>query len=492
MNSTKAIRILCAALLIWALLLCGALADGADIEGTATREVEFYVYTQSGTSLTFTQEKGTVYSSGGMRSTIYGGYDITWYPTGQPYAARTESLTGRSASIALNRGVSYTVRVTPFTLDRLKTRDAYLGFPGTYERWAVPSEWTLTGSNGCLVSSVPFGAAATPTPTPWRYIRATATPTPWTYIRATATPTPWTYIRATATPTPWTYSRVTATPAPSGVTAQVYVFYRQPDGKLITYSTETLAPGTHMITSRLNVSYYTPLNETYQFVTVSQNGVAQPGSVTFYYTYNSGNPFATPAPTPAPTPVSAQVEILYKKTDGALLYSETRQLTVGTHMITYDNRFEQYPWLVFCGPASYHVTVYANGQASVGALTFYFTVTDGYAIPPVFVTPSPTPIPALNEALTDQQAVIGAEKIFPRPKPGKGKNTFNYEAIGQKVTVHSKALSLTNDGSWWVCISANLNCWGEGYVIDHEWIKSNYLSPTSFDLDAVPLDPEYM
>ena len=25
-----------------------------------------------------------------------------------------------------------------------------------------------------------------------------------------------------------------------------------------------------------------------------------------------------------------------------------------------------------------------------------------------------------------------------------------------------------------------------------EWIKSNYLSPTSFDLDAVPLDPEYM
>ena len=75
---------------------------------------------------------------------------------------------------------------------------------------------------------------------------------------------------------------------------------------------------------------------------MSQNGVAQPGSVTFYYTYNSGNPFATPAPTPAPTPVSAQVEILYKKTDGALLYSETRQLTAGTHMITYDNRFEQY------------------------------------------------------------------------------------------------------------------------------------------------------
>ena len=57
--------------------------------------------------------------------------------------------------------------------------------------------------------------------------------------------------------------------------------------------------------------------------------------------------------------------------------------------------------------------------------------------------------------------------------------------------MHSKALSLANDDSWWVCISANLKCWGTTYVIDHEWIKTTYLNPLSYDLDAVPLDPNY-
>ena len=516
MKSTKAVRFVLAALLIGALTLCFALADGTSISGRASGEVVFYVYTQSGSKLTFTQDKGTVISTGGMRNTIYGGYDITWYPTSQPYAAQTVQLPGRSADVQLNRGVAYTVRVTPWTLERLKTRDAYLGLPGKYERWSSPSEWSLSGSAGCLTGFAPYGApAATPTPTPaptavpWYYYSqpATATPVPWYYYSqpATATPVPWYYYSqpATATPVPWYYvPAATATPVPwyysqpaADATATVYVFYRQPDGKLITYSTEKLAPGSHTVTSKLNGSYFTPIGSTTRSVYVSASGVATPASITFYYQYNGGSMLNlfTPVPTAAPTPVpaSAAVEILYKQTDGALLYRETRMLSEGTHMISYDNLFEAYPWITFLGPAAYNVTVYSNGTASASSLTFYFTVSAGYHPQPVLTTPTPTPAPLYDESATDQEALIGASKIYPRPKPGKGKNTFNYEAIGQKVTVHSKARSLQNDGSWWVCISANLRCWGQDYVIDHEWIKTTYLNPNSYDLDAVPMDPQY-
>ena len=465
MKSTKAIRLLCAALLTCALLLCAALADGTAMEGTASQPVEFYVYAPSAATLTFTQEKGTLYSTAGMRNTVYGGYEITWYPWGQPAASRSVAFTGRTASVALARGTHYTVRVTPYSMDQLQARDAYLGYPGAYSRWITPSEWALTGDGGCQVSAAPL--------------------TP-----ATATPNPYAYSWYTTTPNPYAYTWYTATPRPEA-SATVYVFYRLTDGSLITYSSEKLAPGTHLITGKLSGSYFTPVSSNYQTVTVSAAGVADPPSVTFYYQYNSGA-YATAVPTPTPTPQpGAAVEIRYKQTDGTELYRETRQLTQGTYMISYDNRFDYITWLTFCGPASYNVTVFADGSVSVPVVTFYFAPRTGAVAAPIYITPSPAPVPQYDESLTDQEAVIGAAKIYPRPQPGKGKNTFNYEAAGQKVTVHSKALSLQNDGSWWVCISGNLKCWGTTYVIDHEWIKTTYLNPRSYDLDAVPLDPAY-
>ena len=533
MKLTKAI--LCVLMVCAALFAC-ALADGTPIEGKATQTVEFTVYPQTGTTLTFTQEKGTVVSTGGIRSTIYGGFDITWYPVYQPASAQTASMTGRTARITLIRGVQYTVRVTPQALSQLKNRDAYLGLPGTYERWATPAEWSLTGSQGCQVSLT--GAAVTPTPKPY-YSWPTATPTPY-YYWPTATPVPYYYGWPTATPTPYYYGWPTATPYYYGwptatptpnyygwptatprnyyygwptatptpnyygwptatpavnVSATVNVFYRQPDGRLITYQTETLSPGTHVITSKLNGSYFTPVGETYKVITVSNYGVASPASVTFYYQYNSNGAYIPPTPTPlptaTPTPSTATVQILYKQSDGTVLSQETRLLSEGTHQIAYDNRFSGVPWLSFLGPASYNVTVGHGGAVSASTLTFYFSLRSGYNAAPVAVTPSPTPQPVYNEALTDQEAEIGAEKIFPRPMPGKGKNTFNYEAIGQKVTVHSKARSLQKDGTWWVCISANLRCWGQDYVIDHQWINVTYLRQRSFDLDKVPIDPNY-
>lgn len=499
MRYTKAV--LCVlALLLCALPFCGALADGTAIAGRSTGEAVFYAYPQTGVTLTFTQEKGTVISTGGIRSTVYGGYDISWYPTTQPYAAQTTALTGRSVSIQLTRGIAYTVRVTPHALDKLKSRDAYLGLPGTYERWATPSEWLLTGSAGCLTGYTPYTAVtATPAPTviPWYYATATPKPTviPWYFATATPVPTvvPWYFATATPKPTaaPWYFT--TSSP----VTATIYVFYRLPDGKLISYSTETLAPGAHVITSKLNGSYFTPVSGTYQVVTVSNDGVASPPSVTFYYQYNSSGamvlptPAPSPTPTPTPAPVAVPVEIVYKQSDGTLLYRETCTLAEGVHMISYDNRFDIYPWLRFLGPTAYHVVVSPDGSVSASTLTFYFALSDGLSSMPITIADTPSPTPAFNEAATNQEARIGAEKIYPRPQPGKGKNTFNYEAVGQKVTVHSKARSLQNDGSWWVCISANLRCWGQNYVIDHEWIKTTYLNPNSYDFDAVPLDPQY-
>ena len=500
MKSTKAVRLLLAALLICLLLSGTALAASTVIEGDAEQAVEFYVYPSAAATLTFTQEKGTLDTTAGMRRTVYGGYDITWYPSAQPAAARTVTMTGRTAAISLSRNTYYTVRVVPHTLDKLQSRDAYLGYPGSYQRWVTPSEWSLTGANNCQLSWTPLGYAPTATPNPYAYLWQTPTPTtnPYAYLWWTPSPTPnpYAYLWATATPTPNPYAYLwqTATPAPQPA-ATVYIFYRQADGSLITYSTEKLTPGTHLITGKLNGSYFTPISSNYQVVTVSAAGVADPPSVTFYYQYNSGSgaytvrPTATPTPTPIP---SVAVQICYKQTDGVELYRETRMLAPGTHMITYDHRFDYISWLSFLGPASYNVTVYPNGTVSAETITFYFSSMAGYSMPVyTALTPSPTPIPQINESLTDQEAIIGAEKIYPRPQPGKGKNTFNYEAVGQKVIVHSKAKSLQNDGSWWVCISAQLKCWGTTYVIDHEWIKTTYLNPRSYDLNTVPLDPNY-
>lgn len=483
-------------LLLAALLLCltvCAQADGTGtgIQGTADQAVEFYVYASRSATLTFSQNKGTVKRSTGGRSSIYGGFDITWYPTGQTYSAQTAAMDKASASIRLNSGY-YTVRVTPYAMDRLKSRDSYLGYPGTYTGWQTPAKWSLTGADGCRVSTTPLYGSSYATATPYYggyYPYATATPYYGGYYSyATATPYYGGY-----------YSYATATPKPD-VKAKIYVYYRLTDGSLITYKTKELAPGTHYITNDLNGSYFTLVGMPYQTVTVYDNGQASAGSVTFYFKYNSSvnpataRPTATPTPAPTAAPRSAAVRVYYKLLNGALLSYETRVLYTGQHQIAYDYRYAGVPGLTFVGPAVYQVVVYGNGTASVSDLTFYFnqlTVATPTPTPYYFYTSTPAPYSLINEAATNQTAIIGAQKIFPRPMPGKGKNTFNYEAAGQAVTVHSKAKSLQNDNTWWVCFSATLKCGGEVYEIDHEWIRVDYLNKNSFNLDAVPVNPQY-
>ena len=89
----KALKCILLALLMVCLLL-SAQADGTGISGNAGQTVEFYVYAQSGTSLTFAQDKGVILRSVGGKTNLYGGFDITWYPANQPYAAQTASFQG--------------------------------------------------------------------------------------------------------------------------------------------------------------------------------------------------------------------------------------------------------------------------------------------------------------------------------------------------------------------------------------------------------------
>ena len=493
-------------ILLAALLLClltAAQADGTGISGSANQTAEFYVYAQSATSLTFSQDKGSILRSVGSKTSLYGGFDISWYPTGQSYAGQTATLDKASASIRLNGGGYYTVQVIPWSMERLKARDSYLGYPGAYTGWQTPAQWSLTNAGGARVSTAPLYTPATATPVPWWYAPTstpvpwwyapTSTPTPWWYA-PTATPTPWWY-RPTNTPTPWWYA--TATPQPS-VKARIYVYYRLTDGSLITYKTQELTPGTHYIANDLNGSYFILASQPYQTVTVSASGVPSSPSVTFYFQYNSsgGAAVPTPTPTPAPTavPRSAAVRIYYKLLSGATLSYETRVLYTGQHQISYDSRYSGIPGLTFVGPAVYQVSVSDQGVASVRELTFYFNqqaVATATPIPFYYYTATHAPYSLLNEAATNQTAIIGAQKIFPRPQPGKGKNTFNYEAAGQKVTVHSKAKSLQNDNTWWICFSGTLKCWGQTYEIDHMWIRVDYFNQNSFDLERLPVDPQY-
>ena len=249
----------------------------------------------------------------------------------------------------------------------------------------------------------------------------------------------------------------TATPVP--VTATIPVFYRTVDGDLLSQETRTLAAGTQTVYSNYRNSNYLISGNNYYNVTVYADGTTSVSSLTFYY---------TKAPTPTPKPATAIITVFCRSTDGTVLNQEARTLSEGTS--TVKNTFKKYGYKLD-GADSYTVTVSKDGTATPDSITFYFAPRD----------PSDT----------DQEAIIGSDKIYPRPGPNKGKNEYWYAAQGQTITVHTKALSQKGDGTWWVCFSGELRCWGNTYEFDHMWIACTYLNPQSYDLDALPIDPEY-
>ena len=250
-----------------------------------------------------------------------------------------------------------------------------------------------------------------------------------------------------------------ATPTLAPVKATIPVFYRTVDGALLSQETRTLSAGTQTVYTNFRSSDYVLSGSNYYNVTVYSDGTTSVSSLTFYY---------TKAATPTPRPASANITVFCRTRDGAVLSQETRKLTEGTH--TVKNTYKKYAYILD-GADRYTVTVYSDGTASTDSVTFYFVPRD----------PSDT----------DQEAIIGSDKIYPRPGPNKGKNEYWYSAQGQTITVHTKALSQKGDDTWWVCFSGELRCWGNTYEIDHMWIACTYLNPQSYDLDALPIDPEY-
>jgi len=478
MKSTNVLfRTISAAVLICLLLLAAALADGASpavsIQGTAGQYAEFYVFAQTDTTLVISQDRSVLQRQSGLRNAAYAGFDIAYYNVNQPGFGSTATLEGASVTLRLARNTYYKVTLTPYTMERMTARDTYLGYPGSYERWLTPAKWSVTSADGCRLSTAPMTATAAPAYIPgYPYTPAS------TYVPQT-----------------------TASPS---VTIPVY--YLLANGTQLSQETVTLAPGTHYVFSKFTHPYFTLIGSPYQAVTVYANGQASQSSVTFYFQFNAGQstplPTATPTPvptsTPSPVPQTAMVPVYYLLADGSTIGYEVRVLQPGNHVIWYDNRYAGMSSLRLTSPSIQYVTVYANGTAYPASVTFTFSSGGGNAaLLPFYSTAAPlvyytsTPVPR-SEAETDQEAIIGAAKIFPRPKPGKGKNEFNYASAGQKVTVHSKALSLQNDGTWWVCISGTVTDYGKPYTLDHVWIRVDYLNQRSFDLDKVPLDPEYM
>ena len=579
----------------------------SNIGGNAESVVSFYVYAAQNATLTFTQEKGRLLRQTGWQNNSYGGYDIAYYTPGKVYAVSSETFYTQTLTLHIPAGSSLMFTVTPYTLERMRVKDAHLGYPGNYTRWILPAAWSLSASAGCTVApasvtAVQPGQAGTavPTATPAPsatinvYYRLTdgtlissatkvlragvntvsnelnsatyslVSPASYTvtvYANGTLSQPSVTFYflrgsaatpRPTSTPTPrpvtvtvyymlqdgtllatetrqlmpgtntlycdmsyissgalrfvgpashqvtvysngtvstnsvaFYFDRNQATAAPAAATVTVY--YRLTDGTLLSSEQKTLGVGTHTITSGLQVNDLTLLSAPSYTVTVNAAGTPSAGSVTFYYDRKSS--------TAAPMPTSANVTVYYRLTDGTLLSTEQRTLEVGAHTVTGSLNVSG---LSQVGTASYTVTVNANGTVSPGSVTFYYS-RNSAAATAVPVTAAPfTPIPGgvstplPDTSSTDQQATVAYERIYPRPRPGDGKNEYNYLAQGQTVTVHSKAISLKkNDNNWWVCISGKIKCWGQTFTIDHEWIRADYLNSKSYDFDRVPLDPQY-
>ena len=324
----------------------------------------------------------------------------------------------------------------------------------------------------------------------------------------------------------------------SSKTATVVIQYKTRSGDLLRSETRTLQSGINTVKPDYNDNQYRyagtaeGTNKDSYTVTVS-NGKANKSTLVFYY-----------------EPVSIRVEILYVCNDETLassekalnpgrntVYSEYQTLTLGN---------ASYKLL---GSDKRMVTVFSNGTYSPDPVVFFFEKTtpdvspsatiwidyvceDGtrltgteqtfnpgtYIIIPDFTkttingaeynlvgnrqytlivgsdgTPNVTEIvfiyhKTVSGSSLDQTAVICKSPIYPRPGPGIGKNEYNYEVLGQTVTVHSRA---TSGSKWWICFSGDLRCEGKVFSIDHMWISESYLDENSYDLFSLPIDPQY-
>lgn|GEM_PF-2962233 len=471
---------------IWLLALCLILAAAAlpalatsisgndQILGTAQDErIVFHAYPYQNTTLLFMPYQGVALRQNGQQTAAYGMYTIDHYVNGR-YTETVRIANGSVREFKMNAYELHDFQVLSADLYFVQC-EAEGGGTGAqwlwnqnanliYKSWYRSAGWYASCANARLSYS-PIYSAGT----------VTATPQPW----------------YTATPQPW------ITSAPAGQTVSVQVRYMTPDGTLLGSETRMLYPGTQTVSCGKSFYGYSLVGNGSQTVTVYQNGRTSPANIIFYFARGGGyNPVTqspyTPVtqspyyPTVNPYSQTVRVTLQAMTVDNVILDVQTYTLTAGTHTLSAPR--SAYTILgspdvyTLIGSPSRTVTVYSNGQISENPVIFYYAKGGSYT------TPTPTPG---GSAATDQTAVISAKKIYPRPGPNVGKNEYNYEVQGQTVTVHCKAKDQKGGKDWWVCFSGALRCEGKVYNLDHMWISEQFFDSRSYNLNILPIDPQY-
>lgn len=168
------------------------------------------------------------------------------------------------------------------------------------------------------------------------------------------------YSNGTATPSGVTFivSRlVSQTPQP--VSFSVPVSYRDEQGNVLFSTSQTIQAGYATVTA--NDSYVPSgmqlTSSRSVVVYTTSQGVSFPSTVVF--TYRSS--------------FSANIQVIYRDTQNRSLYTETRQLSQGTHTITADDSRVPSGY-VLQNTRSVQVTVYSNGTVSQNQIVFVYAM----------------------------------------------------------------------------------------------------------------------
>ncbi len=151
-------------------------------------------------------------------------------------------------------------------------------------------------------------------------------------------------------------SQPTPSPTPAAY-ATIPIYYRDQQGSTLYSTNQTLGMGYSTITANdgLVPSGYTLTSSRSVSVYVSNLGSASPSSVIFTYR----------------RPVTANIQVIYKDTAGATLYSETRTLSQGSNAVTANDGLVPSGYTLE-GYRSIAVTVYADGSLSQSRVEFTY------------------------------------------------------------------------------------------------------------------------
>lgn len=324
------------ALLLAALLLSGALADGpaaqtADVQyrlfGTAGYTSCFFVTSKGNAEIVFGQNQGTLISAVSRNDKRYGSFHITCTASGLSTVYQWDGTDTYTLSLP-NVG-AYEVCVTPYSASELAVSNQR-GFVS----WTTEPDWWVQRSRNCTCQT------KDPRPAP------------------------------------------TAAP----VTSLVTVSYMAESGDLLGIDTYQLPDGVQTITAPQTLNGYevTGTGETRIYVNHVYPGN---NNVTFYYQQVIHY-----------QPVDrtrAAIPVYYRTEYGVNLSSETLMLTPGTHSVypAYES-----PSYTLIGNTMYQVTVDAGGNASLPYLVFLYraasAVTQGPTrVPMVTLVPQATKAP---------------------------------------------------------------------------------------------------